>query len=153
MSRIQTAVRPLFTLYPRVIALIWLANGWRLIAAAILALVGALSGPVQIWISAVVINQIVSVVQGGVTQASLSGVLAPLAERDIYQCFAQLMAGKMTVLISHRLASCKMAHRILVLEHGKIIEEGSHGTRMTRGGRYAEMFTAQAEQYLRSPTV
>jgi hypothetical protein len=78
MTRVQSVFMPFITIYPRVIALMWRANGWRLIAAAILALVGALSGPFQIWISAVVINQIVSVVQDGVTQASLAGVLAPL---------------------------------------------------------------------------
>lgn len=80
-----------------------------------------------------------------------SAALDPLAERDIYQRFAQLAAGKMTVLISHRLASCKMADRILVLEGGKIIEEGSHDALMAKGGRYAEMFTAQAEQYAVDP--
>jgi ATP-binding cassette subfamily B protein len=82
-----------------------------------------------------------------------SAALDPLAERDIYQRFAQLAAGKMTVLISHRLASCRMADRILVLEGGRIIEEGSHDTLMAHGGRYAEMFTAQAEQYVHSSTV
>ena len=78
-----------------------------------------------------------------------SAVLDPLAERDIYQRFAQLTAGKTTVLISHRLASCKMAHRILVLEHGKIIEQGTHDALMAHGGRYADMFNAQVAQYAR----
>ena len=80
-----------------------------------------------------------------------SAALDPLAERDIYRRFVHLSAGKMTVLISHRLASCKMADRILVLEHGKIIEEGSHEALMTKGGRYAAMYTAQAEQYVPRP--
>jgi ATP-binding cassette, subfamily B, bacterial len=53
----------------------------------------------------------------------------------------------MAILISHRLASCRMADRIIVLEHGRILEEGHHDALMARGGRYAEMFEAQASQY------
>ncbi len=76
-----------------------------------------------------------------------SAALDPLAERDMYQRFAELTAGKVTVLISHRLASCKIASRIIVLEHGRIIEEGTHDALMAKNGRYAEMFNAQAEHY------
>lgn len=76
-----------------------------------------------------------------------SAALDPLAERDMYQRFAELTAGKVTVLISHRLASCKIASRIIVLENGRIIEEGGHDALMAQNGRYAEMFNAQAEHY------
>jgi ATP-binding cassette, subfamily B, bacterial len=77
-----------------------------------------------------------------------SAALDPIAERDLFQRFAELTKGKMSVLISHRLASCRMADRILVLEHGKIIEEGNHQALMKKKGRYHEMFEAQASSYV-----
>jgi ATP-binding cassette, subfamily B, bacterial len=77
-----------------------------------------------------------------------SAALDPIAERDLFQRFAELTKGKMSVLISHRLASCRMADRILVLEHGKIIEEGNHQALMRKKGRYHEMFEAQASSYV-----
>ncbi len=51
------------------------------------------------------------------------------------------------MLISHRFSTVRMADRILVLEGGRVLEEGSHAALMARGGRYAELFTLQAEGY------
>jgi len=50
-------------------------------------------------------------------------------------------------MISHRLASARFADRILVMDHGRLVEEGSHQVLMARGGLYTRMFTAQAAWY------
>ncbi len=69
------------------------------------------------------------------------------AEYDVFARFRELSAGRTTVLISHRFSTVRMADRILVLEGGRVLEEGSHAALMARGGRYAELFTLQAEGY------
>lgn len=69
------------------------------------------------------------------------------AEHDVFARFRELSAGRGTVLISHRFSTVRMADRILVLEGGRVLEEGDHAALMTRGGRYAELFTLQAEGY------
>jgi ATP-binding cassette subfamily B protein len=53
----------------------------------------------------------------------------------------------MTLLISHRFSTVRMADRIVVLEGGRIIEEGKHDKLVKIGGRYAEMFELQASSY------
>ncbi len=68
-------------------------------------------------------------------------------EYEIYQIFRTLAANKMAVVISHRLALCKLADRIVVLENGQIIEEGTHQKLMAKQGRYHWMFTRQASSY------
>ncbi|MCJ2085739.1 ABC transporter ATP-binding protein/permease [Methylobacterium sp. E-005] len=69
------------------------------------------------------------------------------AEHDVFARFRELSAGRATVLISHRFSTVRMADRILVLEGGQVLEEGSHAALMAHGGRYAELFTLQAEGY------
>jgi ATP-binding cassette subfamily B protein len=69
------------------------------------------------------------------------------AEFEVYQRFVDLTAGKMAVLISHRFSTVRMADRILVLEQGRIIEEGSHHHLVALGGKYAELFELQAAGY------
>lgn len=69
------------------------------------------------------------------------------AEHDVFERFAELTGGKMALLISHRFSTVRMADRILVLENGKIIEEGSHHELMLLGGRYSQMFELQASSY------
>jgi ATP-binding cassette, subfamily B, bacterial len=69
------------------------------------------------------------------------------SEHEVFQRFAELTKGKLSVLISHRFSTVKMADRILVLEKGRIAEEGRHEQLMARGGRYAEMFDMQASSY------
>ena len=56
--------------------------------------------------------------------------------------------GKMTILISHRFSSVRSAEQIIVLEHGRILEHGSHAQLLTAEGRYAQLFRSQAEGYL-----
>ena len=53
--------------------------------------------------------------------------LDPIAESEMYERYHELSAGKTTVFISHRLASTRSADRILLLEDGRIAEEGTHG--------------------------
>jgi ATP-binding cassette subfamily B protein len=69
------------------------------------------------------------------------------AEYEVYQRFVDLTAGKMAVLISHRFSTVRMADRILVLEHGRVVEEGSHRQLVALGGKYAELFELQAAGY------
>ena len=53
----------------------------------------------------------------------------------------------MALLISHRFSTVRMADRIVVLENGKIAEEGTHDQLVTLGGKYSEMFELQAASY------
>ncbi|NMO15727.1 ABC transporter ATP-binding protein [Pyxidicoccus fallax] len=69
------------------------------------------------------------------------------AELDVFNRFGELSAGKMAVLISHRFSTVRMADRILVLEGGKIVEEGPHDRLVASGGRYAAMYELQAARY------
>ena len=69
------------------------------------------------------------------------------SEHEVFQRFAELTANKMALLISHRFSTVRMADRILVLESGRIAEQGSHLELMRSAGRYAEMFELQAANY------
>ena len=69
------------------------------------------------------------------------------AEFEVYQRFVDLTEGKMAVLISHRFSTVRMADRILVLEDGRIIEQGSHQQLVALGGKYSELFELQAAGY------
>ena len=69
------------------------------------------------------------------------------SEHEVFDRFTELARGKMTLLISHRFATVRMADRILVLQGGKITEEGSHEELVRNGGHYAEMFELQAAGY------
>lgn len=69
------------------------------------------------------------------------------SEFEVFKRFAELTSGKMALLISHRFSTVRMADRIVVLEGGRLVEEGSHSQLMTRGERYAGMFEMQASSY------
>lgn len=69
------------------------------------------------------------------------------AEYDLYQQWRELTRGRMTLLISHRFSTVRMADRILVLSDGIIVEEGSHEELLARNGQYAYLFKLQAESY------
>lgn len=74
--------------------------------------------------------------------------LDPESEKDVYRQFmSQAETNTTLVMISHRLASCRMADRILVFHQGRIIEEGSHDELMRKGGEYAQLFELQAHWY------
>ena len=69
------------------------------------------------------------------------------SEYEVFKRFAELTAEKMALFISHRFSTVRMADRIVVLENGRIAEEGDHDTLTSLGGRYAEMFELQAASY------
>ncbi len=69
------------------------------------------------------------------------------SEFEVFHRFTELTTGKMALFISHRFSTVRSADRILVLENGKITEEGTHDELARLGGRYAEMFEMQASSY------
>ena len=76
-----------------------------------------------------------------------TAALDSLAEYDMYQRLAQMTEGKTSIFISHRLSSTRFCDRILLLEEGRVVEEGSHEELLRRGGKYAELFNVQAQYY------
>jgi len=69
------------------------------------------------------------------------------AEADVFEHFRKLAEGRITILISHRFSTVRMADQIVVLERGRIIERGSHAELVALGGRYAHLFALQAKGY------
>ena len=69
------------------------------------------------------------------------------SEYEVFQRFAELTSGKTALLISHRFSTVRMADRIVVLEGGRVAEQGNHRDLMLLGRRYAEMFELQASSY------
>ncbi|HVA00654.1 MAG TPA: ABC transporter ATP-binding protein [Terriglobia bacterium] len=69
------------------------------------------------------------------------------SEREVFERFSELTEGKTSLLISHRFSTVRMADRILVLEDGRIAEDGCHSQLIARGERYSKMFELQAANY------
>lgn len=78
-----------------------------------------------------------------------TATLDPLAEQRLFERFRHLAADKTTLTISHRIGSARAADRILVMENGTIIEDGTHESLMQLGGTYSSMFRSQQEWYKR----
>lgn len=74
--------------------------------------------------------------------------LDPMAEQEIFNQFDRLRADKTTIFVSHRLSSATVATKILVMEYGRVIEEGDHRTLMEKKGRYHQLFSTQAKRYI-----
>lgn len=74
--------------------------------------------------------------------------LDPLAEQEIFNQFDKLREGKTTIFVSHRLSSATIASKIVVLEYGKLVEEGTHKELMEKRGKYYELFHTQAKRYM-----
>jgi ABC-type multidrug transport system fused ATPase/permease subunit len=99
--------------------------------------------------------QRIAIARAGLRDASVlcldepTAALDPLAEVAIYKRFAELSRDRTTILVSHRLGMARLADRIVVLEHGRVIEQGTHDSLVTRRGtEYGRMWNAQARWYL-----
>ncbi|MBQ8696845.1 MAG: ABC transporter ATP-binding protein, partial [Clostridia bacterium] len=77
-----------------------------------------------------------------------SSALDPVAEYKMYENMLKACENRSVVFISHRLSSATLADTIYLLENGKVVEKGSHSELMKLGGKYAEMFRIQAENYV-----
>ena len=69
------------------------------------------------------------------------------AEAEVFEHFRQLARDRITILISHRFSTVRMADQILVLSRGRIVERGTHEELMQLNGRYAQLFSLQARGY------
>ncbi len=76
-----------------------------------------------------------------------TAALDALAERALYESYAALCQGKSSLFVSHRLASTAFCDRVLLMEDGRIVEEGSHQQLLQLGGRYAQLYNIQAKNY------
>ena len=77
-----------------------------------------------------------------------TSAIDPLEEDRMYRKFAELANGKTALIITHRLGSARIANRIIVMDSGRIVEEGTHDELLVRKGKYAEMWEAQASGYV-----
>lgn len=77
-----------------------------------------------------------------------SSALDPIAEYRLYESMMETCKDKTVIFISHRLSSAILADRVYMLEDGRIVEMGAHKELMAMGGKYADMFTKQAEKYV-----
>ena len=76
-----------------------------------------------------------------------SSALDPIAEYELNKAMETAAKGKTVFYISHRLSTTRDADRIIMLERGRIIEEGTHKELLALGGKYCEMWNAQAGKY------
>lgn len=77
-----------------------------------------------------------------------TAALDPVAENEIYNRFNSFVDNKTAIYISHRLSSCVFCNRIAVFDNSQLVEAGTHGKLLERGGVYASLWNAQAEYYI-----
>lgn len=68
-------------------------------------------------------------------------------EHELYEHFASLSHGRTTLLVSHRFSTVRMAERIVFLDCGRVVEDGTHSSLLAHAGRYAELYRLQADHY------
>jgi len=76
-----------------------------------------------------------------------TSALSVRAEYEVFQSFKELLNGRSALLISHRFSTVRMADMICVMEQGQIVEQGNHEELMHLGGRYANLYSMQAQHY------
>ena len=77
-----------------------------------------------------------------------TAALDPVSEEEIFRCFREISRGKTSIMISHRLSATRFCDRIVVLQDGRIAEDGSHEELMRlENGIYRKMFETQARYY------
>jgi ATP-binding cassette subfamily B protein len=76
-----------------------------------------------------------------------TAALDPIAENDIYMKYSEMTKGKTSIFISHRLASTRFCNRIILMNNGKIKEEGTHDELINLSGEYAHLFEVQSKYY------
>lgn len=77
-----------------------------------------------------------------------TAALDPIAEQDIFIVIRKKLQGQSAIFISHRLSSCRICDRILVLDNGKILQDGSHNVLAAKNGLYQTMWEAQKGFYM-----
>jgi len=76
-----------------------------------------------------------------------TSALDPLVETEVLTDFINVSKGKTSVIISHRVGLCKLVDKIIVMKNGQVVECGSHNELITRGGEYANLYSAQSRWY------
>lgn len=76
-----------------------------------------------------------------------TAALDPIAESNLYEIYNEVMKDSSAVFISHRLASTRFCDRIVLMEEGRIIEEGTYAELLAKQGRYYELYETQAKYY------
>lgn len=80
-----------------------------------------------------------------------TAALDPISESRLYETYHKVMENHSTVFISHRLASTRFCSRILLMDGGRIAEEGTHEQLLSQKGKYYELFETQAKYYREHP--